>query len=87
MKIFQIAWQFHEFFVLIFSRSSVSVSSSREGSQERKIDHMPTRPPLVRRPSWRRTNVLQKARKFESRQVTDPRAANPNRFHFWWISA
>ena len=45
-----------------------SVSSSREGSQERRLnDDFQSRPPLSRRPSWRRQSaVLQKARKFEA---------------------
>ena len=45
------------------------MSSSREGSQERRMSEEPpvSRPPLVRRPSWRRqSHVLQKARKFEA---------------------
>ena len=54
---------FHDF---NFFRSSVS--SSREGSQERRLnDDFQSRPPLSRRPSWRRQSaVLQKARKFEA---------------------
>ena len=45
------------------------MSSSREGSQERTklTEEFITRPPLVRKPSWRRqSHVLQKARKFEA---------------------
>ena len=45
------------------------MSSSREGSQIREMSEEPpvSRPPLVRRPSWRRqSHVLQKARKFEA---------------------
>ena len=44
------------------------MSSSREGSQERRLnDDFQSRPPLSRRPSWRRQSaVLQKARKFEA---------------------
>ena len=65
------------------SRSSISVSSSREGSQERKIENIPVRterPPLIRRPSWRRqNNVLQKARKFEARQIPEQHNSTSNR--------
>ena len=65
-----------------------SVSSSREGSQERKMsDDLTNRPPLVRRPSWRKqSQVLQKARRFEAaylkqRQEEQQRRNHPqNRF-------
>jgi len=73
--------------IALISRRS-SVSSSREGSQERKMSEDPVgRPPLVRKPSWRRqSQVLQKARKFEAaylkqRQDEQQRRNQPrNRF-------